>query len=273
MRGGDGSVGRRGNVDVRPRARETAEGALRLRPGRGVARPPSTVLGAPRRQRVVRLGRRPHPDEPPRRARLAAAPRDPREELRPRRLLREDPRRGDPGRRSHRRGARLDGGRDRARGRRGEARVAGRRREGAARRQDGRDRRGVPEEDRAQGGRRDPLRRGEARPLPLQAVHRRPAGLRPRAVRGVLRRRLRQLHVSEVRPRRGLHAGVRERQAGARGAFPRGGPEGRRRRRRRVRVRPSRQDEPARHRRDARVPARRDVAREARAAQGAARRC
>ena len=110
-----------------------------------------------------------------------------------------------------------------------------------------------------------PQRRGHALsrralpPLPLQEVHRRPAGLRAGEGDRLLRRRPGQLRVPALRPGHLLLPRLRERQAREDRALPGLEPQGRRRRRTGLRLGPPRPDRPARHHDAHRVPPRQDV--------------
>ena len=88
--------GGRGHVDVRQPAADAAAREVRVHADAGVARPPAAVERAPERRRIgiVCQPARTGADEPSRRARSAAEGLDAAEELRRRRLLREDRRRG-----------------------------------------------------------------------------------------------------------------------------------------------------------------------------------
>ena len=197
---------------------EAAQGEVRLRAVAGVGRAPP-VVGGPVQQRrlgLVRLGRRPGDDQPPRRGRHAPEDQHGGEGL----LLDRLPRRRPGPRRSRPPDLELNvPGRHRGRDRPGQRR----RRAGDMNDADGRHRppRGDGE-DRAGGDReeRPAERRGHAlpgravSPLHLQEVHRRPARLRPRVRHRLLRRRRGQLRVPPLLPRRRLLPRLRGRRAG-----------------------------------------------------------
>ena len=82
------------------------------------------------------------------------------------------------------------------------------------------------EEDRPAQRRGHALSRRPVPPLSLQEVHRRAAGLRPRAGHRLLRRRSGQLRVSPLRPGHLLLPRLRERQAGQDRALPEVEPQG-----------------------------------------------
>ena len=231
---------------------------LRVRAAARLGRAP-LGLGGPVQQRrlgLVRLGRRPGDDQPPRRGRHAPEDQHQGEGLLQGRLPREDPRRGGQGARP--RAERP--GRHRGRDREGQRRREGRHgRRGGERRpagRDGPDRAGVDREVEDAERRRHPLPGRPVRALHLQEVHRRPPRLRPRVRHRLLRRRPGQLRVPPLRPRRLLLPGLRGRQAGP----PEGLPQVERRRLEGrgfdLRRRPPGADQPAQHGRAPGIPPR-----------------
>ena len=110
-------------------------------------------------------------------------------------------------------------------------------------------------------------------PLPLQEVHRRPAGVRARARHRVLRRRPGQLRVPALRPRHHHVPRLRERQAGEGRALPEVLGQRHEGRRPGVHLRPPRRHAAPQHRGQPRVPPRRRAAdRASSASSGCARR-
>ena len=192
--------GRR-HVDVRPSSAAGHSAAVRLHRHHGVARSPAPVERAiqRRRLRLVRVARRPRADESSRGARTASEAVDAPEELRRRRLLRAHARRGNEVHRPRAERPDVVSKTSRARvgGRREpaptpQAALEARRAEIAAIEE------GEPRRHRPALRRRDALPGRAVLALPVQEVHRRPAGVRARAADGLLRRRSRQLHVSRV---------------------------------------------------------------------------
>ena len=230
---------------------EHAQGEVRLRAAAGLGRAPA-VVGRPVQQRrlgLVRLGRRPGHDQPPRRGRHARRRSAPSEkDYYQRRLPRQDPRRGGQGPRP---GAERPGrhrGRDRPGQRRRSSRAWTTPRPTTARRKamaeiekESTDKTGPAER------RRHALPGRAVSPLHLQEVHRRPARLRPRVRHRLLRRRPGQLRVSPLRPRRLLLPRLRGRQAGQARALPEVEPGRREGRRPGLRRRAPRPDRPAEH--------------------------
>ncbi len=193
---------------------------VRLHADHRVAGPPASVERALQRRRVrlVCQPARSGADEPPRGARPAAEGVDAPEELRRRRVLREERvgRVEVPGPRAER--ARLDGECHRARAERGPARRRRRASARSAQESDCRPRRGEQQGDRTAVRRRVALPEQRVLAVSVQEVHGRPAGVRARAVDRVLRRRSRQLHLSALRLRRGAVPRLRERRAQSRAA-------------------------------------------------------
>jgi hypothetical protein len=208
---------RRRHVDVRQPTAPVVEGAVRFRGHRRVAgaRPPFVGAAERRRLGILRLARRPADDEPARGGRAAAEGVDARSRLRQERLLRRDTRRRDqvPGSRSQR--ARLLRERDAAGAGRRHRRSDRQRSGGSAAQRGSGHREGIERADRAAERRRVALQRRRVLAVPLQEIHRPPHRLLAGRADRLLRRRLRQLHLPALRPRRRLLPRVRKRTAGA----------------------------------------------------------
>ncbi len=246
--------GGRGDVDIRQSAADAAAREVRVHADAGVARPPAAVERAPGR-RGIGIVCRPAGtgvDQPSRRARSAAEGLDAAEELRRRRLLRQDRRRGAQ---EHRPGSErpdVDGERDPACA--GRCAVRRVRRAGARSPEEGHRRHRAGEHDQN----RTPLRRGavvsgqRVLAVPVQEIHRRAPGVRARTADCVFRRRSGQLHVSALRLRHGAVPRLREQRPGGESRLFEVVRQRRRRRRAGVRVGPPRLDRSAVHRRAAR---------------------